>query len=90
MLTVHGSDFEGDAGYSVDKAFLEALLKTPPSMIRGTTYGGQETMVLLSPLTVVEQICALRQVIAERWIKELGDVAQDHMDIQRELIQGSL
>jgi len=90
MLTVHGSDFEGDAGYSVDKAFLESLLSSPPSMIRATTFGGQESMVLLSPLTIVEEICEARQVIAERWINELSQVADDHTDIQRELLQGSL
>ena len=68
----------------------QALLASPPSMVRGTGYGGEETMVLLSPLTIVENICETRQVIAERWVSEMRLVAEEHTDLQRQLLQDSL
>lgn len=90
MLTVHGSGFEGDAHYHVDKTFFQTLLDSPPSMVRSTTFGGEESMVLLSPLSIVELICEERQKIAEAWIKELEEVQDDHLLIQRELLSRAL
>lgn len=89
MFTVHGSEFEGDGPYSVDKTFFQALLDSSPSMVRSTTYGGEESMVLLSPLTIVEDICEVRSKIAAGWIAELGSVKDDHIELNRAIIQES-
>jgi len=90
MMTVHGSGFEGDAPYHVDKTFLGVLLESTPYMVRSQLPSGEGSMVLLSPISVVEDICQVRQSIAEAWCMELEQVSDDHTAIQRELLQQSL
>jgi len=90
MLTVHGGAFVGDGPYYVDKTFFGVLLESAPYMVRSDLADGHTSMVLLSPISVVEDICHIRQSIAEAWRTELERVSDDHLDLQRELLQQSL
>ena len=90
MLTVHGGAFVGDGPYHVDKTFFGVLLESAPYMVRSDLADGHTSMVLLSPISVVEDICHIRQSIAEAWRTELECVSDDHLDLQRELLQQSL
>jgi hypothetical protein len=84
MLINHGDGFSGNAGYDVDKQFLEALLNRPPSVI--------DTIppILISPMQIADQICGARQQIAQAWIEELKSVPQDNREIQEQFLHASL
>lgn len=81
MLTVYGTDFEGDSEHvDVDTKFFEALLARPPTIIAD---------VPLSPLGIVEKICEVRKQIADKWVIEMEEVPQDQMSLQVELLEAS-
>ena len=75
MLTVHGSDFEGDAGYSVDKTFLEVRRFLLPSVLARYIYSS--CRVCLQPLCACVhpslQPCTCSS--CTRYARELGDFA---------------
>ncbi|EKX43591.1 hypothetical protein GUITHDRAFT_110396 [Guillardia theta CCMP2712] len=83
MLMVHGTDFEGDAGYDVDRNFMQMLLNQSPSFVRNAN---DESLALVDPVAVVEQLLESRCEIAKTWCKELEDVPSDHTEIARKLL----
>jgi len=70
----------------VGKTFLQGLLRETPKVVRGTLRDADE-VTLVDPLDIAARIMAERQVLADKWVKALEDIEDDHLSIRRAIVE---
>lgn len=84
---INGEGFKGDNGRNVGRKFLEGLLRAPPSVVcEGTKYD-EGSIVMIDPIDMAARICALRQVVADMWVRALEETEGDHLGMHRQHVQ---
>jgi hypothetical protein len=68
--------FDGDQNYGRADDFIEALLRSSPSVV----YGDNGKVGLADPMSLAEQIIETRSEIVEEWKEMMRSVPQDHAD----------
>jgi len=71
--------FDGDQGFGRADDFIDALLRTPPSLVEMSD--GSNTVGLTDPLRIAERIIALRSEIALEWKVMMGEVRGEHVEL---------
>ncbi|KAJ1470655.1 hypothetical protein T484DRAFT_1753722 [Baffinella frigidus] len=64
----------------------EGLLRETPKVVRGTLRDADE-VTLVDPLDIAARIMAERQVLADKWVKALEDIEDDHLSIRRAIVE---
>lgn len=68
--------FDGDQPFGRADDFIDALLRTPPSLME---LSDGKTIGLTDPLRIAERIIALRSEIAQEWRVMMVEVKDDHL-----------
>ena len=68
--------FDGDGSFGRGDDFIDALLRTPP-----TVKEGQTSVTLTDPMAVAENIIRLRSTVAEEWKGMMMEVKGDHIEL---------
>eukprot|EP00585_Thalassiosira_rotula_P013413 CAMPEP_0196131734 /NCGR_PEP_ID=MMETSP0910-20130528/1614_1 /TAXON_ID=49265 /ORGANISM="Thalassiosira rotula, Strain GSO102" /LENGTH=550 /DNA_ID=CAMNT_0041391239 /DNA_START=18 /DNA_END=1667 /DNA_ORIENTATION=- len=72
--------FDGDQGFGRADDFIDALLRTPPSLVE-LSDGSKTVVGLTDPLRIAERIIALRSEIATEWKGMMRGVTEEHMEL---------
>jgi len=70
--------FDGDQNFGRADDFIDALLRTPPTLVGGGGGDANAVVGLTDPLRVAERIIAMRGDVASEWMGMMGEVAEDH------------
>ena len=76
--------FDGDQQFGRADDFIDALLRTPPSLV---DMDGGKSVGLTDPLRIAEGIIALRSEIAEEFKELMGEVKGDHLRLNEVLFR---
>jgi len=76
--------FDGDQPFGKADDFIDALLRTPPSLI---DMDGGRSVGLTDPLMMAERIISIRSEIADEWIELMGEVKEDHLRLNDVLMR---
>ena len=68
--------FDGDVAFGRADDFIDALLRSPPSLV---SVDDGRSIGLTDPLRIAERIIAKRSEVAHEWIGMMKDVKQDHL-----------
>ncbi len=79
-----GSYFDGDQPFGRGDDFIDALLRSPPSLV---SMDDGRTLGLTDPLRLAERLIAKRSEIAFAWIDEMREVKNDHLALNDKLFR---
>lgn len=72
---------EVESGYGSGEMFVDLLLDSSPAVRSGGAF--------LDPMRLAQDVMSERQKIADYWVQILGTTDDDHLSIERELVEGS-
>ncbi|KAL3770183.1 hypothetical protein ACHAW5_009278 [Stephanodiscus triporus] len=70
--------FDGDQNFGRADDFIDALLRTSPTLVGGGDGDANAIVGLTDPLRVAERIVAIRGDISSEWRGMMGEVTEDH------------
>ena len=76
--------FDGDVAFGRGDDFIDALLRSPPSLV---SMDDGHTLGLTDPLRLAERVIAKRSEIAFAWIDEMREVKNDHLALNDKLFR---
>ncbi|KAL7530354.1 hypothetical protein ACHAXR_003441 [Thalassiosira sp. AJA248-18] len=76
--------FDGDQSFGRADDFIDALLCAPPSLVE---MSDGKRVGLNDPLRIAERIIAIRSEIAQEWKMLMGEVKNDHLQLNDVLIR---
>ena len=71
--------FDGDQAFGRADDFIDALLRSPPSLV---SMDDGQSLGLTDPLRIAERIISKRSEIAHEWIDMMREVKADHLALQ--------
>lgn len=84
--------FDGDLNFGRADDFIDALLRTPPTLVGGIGFvvGGDASdapVGLTDPLRMAERIITTRCDVASEWMGLMGEVSEDHRVLNDVLVR---
>lgn len=79
--------FDGDQNFGRADDFIDALLRTPPTLVGGGGDANNAVVGLTDPMRVAERIIAARVDVASEWMGVMGEVEGDHGVLNDELFR---